>query len=159
MPMNPDVGVLSALIGACKIHGNIELGEQVGKRVIELKLENSGRYVLLANLYTKGGRWEDVANVRRMMNERGVKKVPGFSVNELEGVVNEFIAGGRAHPEIEKIYAKADELLEGMRCVGYVPNSDIEGAIRNLEEEEERENPSYYHSEGLKTRSNHLRWF
>ncbi|XVF81876.1 hypothetical protein PTKIN_Ptkin15bG0190900 [Pterospermum kingtungense] len=44
-----------------------------------------------------------------MMNERGVKKVP---VIELKGVVNEFIVGGRAHPETEKIYAKVDEMLE-----------------------------------------------
>ena len=42
MPMSPDIGVLGALFGACMIHGNIELGGQVGKRVIEQKPENSG---------------------------------------------------------------------------------------------------------------------
>ncbi|XWS14294.1 hypothetical protein CRYUN_Cryun36dG0110100 [Craigia yunnanensis] len=145
MPMSPDVGVLGALFGACRIHGNIELGEQVGNRVIELEPENSGRYVLLANLYANAARWEEVANVRRMMNERGVKKVPGFSVIELEGVVNEFIAGGRAHPETKEIYAKVDEMLECIRSVGYVPNT--EGVVHDLDEE--RENPSYYHSEKL----------
>ncbi|KAE8698306.1 beta-1,3-galactosyltransferase 7-like [Hibiscus syriacus] len=108
MPMSPDVGVLGALFGACRIHGNIELGEEIGKRVIELEPDNSGRYVLLANMYADAGRWEDVANVRRMMNERGVKKVPGFSVIELQGEVNEFIAGGRDHPESKEIYTKAD---------------------------------------------------
>lgn len=148
MPMSPDVGVLGALFGACKIHGNIELGEQIGKRVIELEPENSGRYVLLANMYANAGRWEDVANVRRMMNERGVKKVPGFSVIELEGVVNEFIAGGRAHPEAKEIYAKVDEMLERIRSVGYVPDTEREVADIDLDEEE-RENPSYYHSEKL----------
>ncbi|KAK6265181.1 hypothetical protein QUC31_016018 [Theobroma cacao] len=146
MPMSPDVGVLGALFGACRIHGNIELGEQIGKRVIELEPENSGRYVLLANLYANTGRWEDVANVRRMMNDRGVKKVPGFSVIELEGVVNEFIAGGRAHSETKEIYSKVDEMLECIRSVGYVP--DTEGVVHDLDEEE-RENPLYYHSEKL----------
>ncbi|XWS38876.1 hypothetical protein CRYUN_Cryun18bG0001000 [Craigia yunnanensis] len=146
MPMSPDVGVLGALFGACRIHGNIELGEQVGKRVIELELENSVRYVLLANLYANVGIWKDVANVRRMMKDRGVKKVPGFSVIELEGVVNEFIAGGRAHPETKEIYAKVDEMLECIRSVGYVPNS--EGVVRDLDEEES-EKPLYYHSEKL----------
>ncbi|GMJ14047.1 Chloroplast RNA Editing Factor 7 [Hibiscus trionum] len=146
MPMSPDVGVLGALFGACRIHGNIELGEEVGKRVIELEPDNSGRYVLLANMYANAGRWEDVANVRRMMNERGVKKVPGFSVIELQGEVNEFIAGGRNHPESKEIYTKLDEVLECIRAVGYVPS---EGAIQEFEEEEEKENPLYYHSEKL----------
>ncbi|KAK9288226.1 hypothetical protein L1049_016675 [Liquidambar formosana] len=88
MPMNPDAGVLGALVGACRIHKNTELGEQIGKKVIELEPQNSGRYVLLANLYANAGRWEDVANVRKLMNDRGVKKAPGFSMIELEGFPN-----------------------------------------------------------------------
>ncbi|OMO72388.1 hypothetical protein CCACVL1_17832 [Corchorus capsularis] len=146
MPMSPDVSVLGALFGACRIYRNIELGEQVGKRVIELEPENSGRYVLLANLYADAGRWEDVANVRRTMNERSVKKVPGFSVIELKGVVSEFIAGGTSHPETKEIYAKVDEMLGCIRSVGYVPQT--EGGVNDLIEEE-GDNPSYYHSEKL----------
>jgi len=94
MPMDPDAGVLGALLGACKIHGNVDLGEQIGYRVIELDPNNSGRYILLANLYASVGRWDDVANVRRLMNDRGVNKEPGWSMIELDGAVNEFIAGG-----------------------------------------------------------------
>ncbi|KAG5546074.1 hypothetical protein RHGRI_018298 [Rhododendron griersonianum] len=85
MPMIPDASVLGALLGACRIHGEIELGEQIGQKVIELEPHNSGRYVLLANIYADAGRWEDVATVRKLMNDRGVKKAPGFSRIELEG--------------------------------------------------------------------------
>ena len=60
MPMNHDAGVLRALLGACKIYKNIELGKQIGKRVIELEPNNNRRYVLLANSYANAGRWEDV---------------------------------------------------------------------------------------------------
>ncbi|XP_031285842.1 pentatricopeptide repeat-containing protein At5g66520-like [Pistacia vera] len=146
MPMNPDESVLGALLGACRIHKNMELGEQIGKRLINLDPKNSGRYVLLANIYANAGRWEDVANMRKLMNDRGVKKTPGFSVIELEGVVNEFTAGGRAHPEAKEIYAKVDEMLEGIRPFGYVP--DTEGVLHELEEEE-TENPLNHHSEKL----------
>lgn len=149
MPMSPDAGVLGALLGACKIHGNIELGEQMGRRVIELEPNNSGRYVLLANLYAKAGRWEDVANVRKLMNDRGVKKAPGFSMIELEGVLNEFIAGGRDHPQATEIYAKVDEMLERIKSIGYVPDSDGVLHYDLDEEEEQKENPLYYHSEKL----------
>ncbi|OIT03240.1 PREDICTED: pentatricopeptide repeat-containing protein At5g66520-like [Nicotiana attenuata] len=146
MPMNADVGVLGALLGACRIHKNIELGEIIGKQVIELEPQNSGRYVLLANLYAYAGRWEDVANIRKLMNDRGVKKAPGFSVVELEGVVSEFTAGGRTHPQAKEIYAKVNEMLDCIKSAGYVPDSD--GLQQDIDEEE-RENPLYYHSEKL----------
>lgn len=146
MPMRPDAGVLGALLGACKIHGNVEVGEEIGKQVIELEPSNSGRYVLLANIYANAGRWEDVANVRKLMNDRGVKKAPGFSVIELEGAVSEFIAGGRTHPQAKEIYAKVNEMLDRIRSVGYVPVTD--GALQHISEEE-RENPLYFHSEKL----------
>lgn len=146
MPMNPDVGVLGAFVGACKIHGNIELGEEIGKQVIELEPNNSGRYVLLANLYANAGRWEDVANVRKLMNDRGVKKTPGFSVIEMDGDVSKFIAGGRTHSMAKEIYAKVNEILDTLKSIGYVPVT--EGLLQDISEEE-KENPLYYHSEKL----------
>lgn len=146
MPMRADVGVLGALLGACRIHGNIDLGEEIGRQVIELEPTNSGRYVLLANLYARAGRWEDVANIRKLMNDRGVKKAPGCSAIELEGAVNEFIAGGRAHPEAKETYAKAEEMLDSIRAAGYMPDTD--GVLYDTGEEE-REHPLYYHSEKL----------
>lgn len=147
MPMSPDASVLGALLGGCKIHGNLELGEQVGKRVIELEPGNSGRYVMLANIYACCGKWEQVPGARKLMDDRGVKKVPGFSVIEVEGTVNEFVAEGRDHPLAKaKIYAKVDEMLESIRLVGYV--ADTDGVLNDLVEEE-RENPLFYHSEKL----------
>ncbi|CAA0829848.1 Pentatricopeptide repeat-containing protein [Striga hermonthica] len=144
MPMQADAGVLGALLGACKIHGNINLAEEIGKRVIKLEPQNSGRYVLLANMYLKAGRYEEVAYIRKMMNDRGVKKLAGLSVVELDRTVHEFIAGGRAHPEAREIYAKVDEILVHIMELGYVPESD-----GILPSEEEKENPLFYHSEKL----------
>ena len=60
VPMSPNAGVLGALLGACKINKNIELGKQIGKRVIELEPNNNRCYMLLANSYANAGRWEDV---------------------------------------------------------------------------------------------------
>ncbi|KAL0346190.1 UNVERIFIED_CONTAM: putative pentatricopeptide repeat-containing protein, mitochondrial [Sesamum radiatum] len=146
MPFRPDVGVLGAFLGACRIHGNIDMAEEIGRQVIELEPNNSGRYVLLANLYAKAGRWEDVANIRKLMNDRGVKKVAGFSMIELEGTVSEFIAGGRTHPQATEIYAKLEEMLVRIRDLGYVPDAD--GLLYDISEEE-TENPLHYHSEKL----------
>ncbi|XP_028778360.1 pentatricopeptide repeat-containing protein At5g66520-like [Neltuma alba] len=151
MPMSPDASILGALLGACKIHHNVELGQKIGKMVIDLEPGNSGRYVTLANIYANAGRWEDVANIRKLMNDRGVKKEPGFSIIEMDGVMNEFIAGEMAHPrpdhvQAQAIYAKAEEMLESIRLAGYVPCTD---AVLHDLVEEERENPLFYHSEKL----------
>lgn len=127
MFMDVDVGVLGVFVGVCKIYGNIEFGERIGERVIELDFNNSGRYVLLVNLYVFVGKWEDVVKVRRLMNDRGVKKIFGFFVIELEGSVNEFIVGGRVYFESREIYVKFDEVLGRIRLIGYV--FDIDGVL------------------------------
>lgn len=148
MPMEPDASSLGALLGACKIHGNIDLGEQIGRRVIELDSKNSGRYILLANLYASSGRWDDVANVRRLMNDRGVKKEAGWSMIEKDGAVSKFIAGGKLHPEATQIYAMVDEMIGRIKLAGYVPEIDA-GIMHEIEDAGEEMNPVFFHSEKL----------
>ncbi|KAL8263888.1 hypothetical protein R6Q59_022018 [Mikania micrantha] len=147
MPMDPDGRVMGALAGACRIHGNIKLGEKIGKKVIELEPNDSGRYVLLANIYATAAKWEEVANIRKLMNEKGVKKSCGFSVIEIGGVVNEFIAGGRSHPDSEEIYAKVNEMLACIRSIGYA--TEAKSVVHDISEEEEIEKALFYHSEKL----------
>lgn len=146
MPMDADVGVMGALLGACKIHNNFLLGEKIGEKVIELEPKNSGRYVLLANIYANASKWESVAKIRKLMNDRGVKKAPGFSQIEIGGIINEFIAGGRSHRDSKEIYEKVNEMLTCVKSMGYVPES--EGVLHDISEEDV-ENPVFYHSEKL----------
>eukprot|EP01018_Ginkgo_biloba_P007849 Gb_36704 [translate_table: standard] len=68
----PTTGVLGALLGACRVHCNIELGEHVFERLLELDPKHDGNYVLLSNIYAAAGRWDDVAKVRNMMKDRAV---------------------------------------------------------------------------------------
>ena len=75
-----------------------------------------------------------------------MNKEPGWSMIELDGTVNEFIESGRSHPAAKEIYVKVDEMLELIRLAGYVP--DTGGVLHDIDEEE-RENPLYYHSEKL----------
>lgn len=43
MPMAPNPGAWGALLGGCKIHGNVDVGEAAGKRLLKLQPEHSGR--------------------------------------------------------------------------------------------------------------------
>eukprot|EP01018_Ginkgo_biloba_P018588 Gb_36614 [translate_table: standard] len=132
MPVKPDAGVWRALLGSCRIHCNIVLGEHVANQLLDLEHENAGIYVLLSNIYAAAGRWEDVAKVRTMMNERGLKKAPGCSSIEVNNRIHSFLSGDRSHPQSEKIY-QALEILGGqMKEVGYVPNTSF--VLHDVEE-------------------------
>ncbi|WOL05234.1 hypothetical protein Cni_G13961 [Canna indica] len=60
MPVEPHAGAWGALLGACKIHGDIALGETIAKRLFEVEPTNAGNYVLLSNIYAVKDRWADV---------------------------------------------------------------------------------------------------
>ncbi|XP_011626884.1 pentatricopeptide repeat-containing protein At5g66520-like [Amborella trichopoda] len=80
MPMKPDSSVLGSLLNACFVHGDDQLGERIGKKLIELEPGHSGRYVGLSNLYAKAGRWGEAEKVRAVMDSRRVRKPPACSM-------------------------------------------------------------------------------
>lgn len=110
MPIKPDGAVWGALLGACKIHQNVELAELAFERVVELEPANIGYYVLLSNIYTDTKNSKGVLRIRIMMKERKLKKDPGCSYVELKGRVHPFVVGDRNHPQGEEIYGVLDEL-------------------------------------------------
>ncbi|XP_050203731.1 pentatricopeptide repeat-containing protein At2g13600-like [Mercurialis annua] len=115
MPMEADSIIWSALLGGCVIHGCVELGEFAAERVIELEPNNSGNYVLLANLYGYGRRWLELARIRETMKDRGIRKSPGCSWIEDKDEVHSFVAGDRCHKRREEIYSTLQTLSFHMR--------------------------------------------
>ncbi|XP_038697510.1 putative pentatricopeptide repeat-containing protein At5g37570 [Tripterygium wilfordii] len=79
MPMEPHAGSWGALLWACKLHGDIELGKVVANRLFELEPQNAATYVLLSNIYAAAEQWKDASIVRNKMKEMGVRKMPARS--------------------------------------------------------------------------------
>ncbi|KAK4352780.1 hypothetical protein RND71_028298 [Anisodus tanguticus] len=79
MPIEPHAGAWGALLGACKLHCDIEVGQEVSERLFELEPQNTGNYVLLSDIYAAANRWLDVALLRQKMSEKGLRKIPGCS--------------------------------------------------------------------------------
>lgn len=146
MKVKPDFVVWGSLLGACRIHKNVELAEISAKELFELDPTNCGYYVLLSNIYADAGRWEDVEKMRIVMKNCGLVKPPGFSLVELKGKVHVFLVGDKEHPQHEKIYAYLEELSVKLQEVGYVPNKT---SVLHDVDEEEKEMTLRVHSEKL----------
>jgi pentatricopeptide repeat protein len=79
MPTEPDAQVWGALLGACKIHSNVSLGEVALHHLHKLEPGNAAHYVVLSDIYAQCGRWNDARRTRSHMNDNGLKKIPGYS--------------------------------------------------------------------------------
>ncbi|KAJ4976500.1 hypothetical protein NE237_001606 [Protea cynaroides] len=146
MPIEANVIVWGALLGGCRIYGDIERGERVVQRILELDSEHSGSYVYLANVYASVGRLDDAAKCRLNMRENKVMKTPGCSWIEVHNAVHEFFMGDRSHPQSDIIYATISDLMLRMKLAGYKPKTDL---IVHSIDEEEKENALSTHSEKL----------
>ncbi|KAK8445099.1 hypothetical protein SEVIR_9G257900v4 [Setaria viridis] len=115
MPMDPDAVVWGALFFACRMHGNITLGEKAAMKLVELDPSDSGIYVLLANMYAEANMRKKADKVRAMMRHLGVEKVPGCSCIELNGVVHEFVVKDKSHVDTNAIYDCLHEITLQIR--------------------------------------------
>ncbi|KAH9576291.1 hypothetical protein CY35_01G154600 [Sphagnum magellanicum] len=75
MPFKPDVTSWKVFLGACRNHGNVEMGEHVAKRVLELEPGSTAGYVLLSSIYAAAGSRSLCENVEQQRKQRGVKKL------------------------------------------------------------------------------------
>ncbi|XP_043692483.1 pentatricopeptide repeat-containing protein At2g02980, chloroplastic [Telopea speciosissima] len=147
LPINPTPILWRTLLSACSSHGNVELAKHVFERIFELDDSHGGDYVILSNMFARAGRWEDVNNLRKMMKDRGVVKVPGCSSVEVDNVVHEFFSGDGTHSESKGLHRVLDDLVKELKLVGYVPDTSL--VVHADMEEEEKEATLRYHSEKL----------
>ncbi|MQL89786.1 hypothetical protein Taro_022363 [Colocasia esculenta] len=146
MPLKPDASVWGALLGACRIYGNVELGTLAFNGLREIDPENVGYYVLLSNMYAKAGKWKGVDDVRSLVKDRGLRKTPGWTSTEVNNKVHVFFTGNYSHPQSEEIYKKLRDLTAKMKALGYVP--DYSFVLQDVEVDE-KEHILLSHSERL----------
>lgn len=115
MPIKPDSTVWGALLCGCRVYRDVKLAEKVAEKIFELEPDNTGFYVLLANIYTEAEKWEEVKKLRERIGGRGLKKSPGCSWIETRGKVQVFVSGKNSHPQKEKIKKFIEDIMERMK--------------------------------------------
>ncbi|CAI8592890.1 unnamed protein product [Vicia faba] len=146
MPFPPGATVWRTLLGAARVHRNIELGELAAEKLISLQPEDSAAYVLLSNMYAAAGNWQERTSVRKLMDKRKVKKEPGYSWIEVKNKTYSFLAGDLTHPLSNQIYSKLSELNIRLKDVGYQPDTNL---VFHDIEDEQKETILSQHSEKL----------
>ncbi|XP_031261606.1 pentatricopeptide repeat-containing protein At2g29760, chloroplastic-like [Pistacia vera] len=146
MPYEANSIIWRALLGACRLHGNAEIGEIAGQKLLELEPNHGAYYVLLSNLLANTNQWEEARKVRKLMDDKGIQKPPGWSYIEFNGTLHRFLASEKSHPEAIEIELMLKDMTMRLKTTGYVPNTTQ--VVFDVDEEE-KETVVSYHSEKL----------
>lgn len=72
LPFEPTIEPWIALLGACKIHGNVDAGERAFECIKRLEPGHVGAVVLLSNVYAAAKRWDAVDVTRLRMRDGAI---------------------------------------------------------------------------------------
>ncbi|XP_022964728.1 pentatricopeptide repeat-containing protein At2g27610 isoform X2 [Cucurbita moschata] len=133
MPFPASPTMWRTVLAACRIHRNLELGKLAAEKLISLQPNDSAAYVLLSNIHAVAGNWQERAKVRKLMDERKVKKEAGCSWIEVKNRIFSFLAGDVSHPFSDIVYAKLEELSIKLKDMGY--QADTNYVLHDVEEE------------------------
>ncbi|CAA6660415.1 unnamed protein product [Spirodela intermedia] len=80
-------------------------GKEAAMKLYELEPKSSAPYITLASAFAVVGMWDEVAEVRGMWKQKGVKKSAGWSWLEVGNMVHLFLVGDKSHTESREIYS------------------------------------------------------
>jgi pentatricopeptide repeat protein len=146
MSLQPDASIWGALLSACRVHGNVDLGKIASEHLFEVEPEHVGYHVLLSNMYASAGKWEGVDEIRSIAHGKGLRKTPGWSSMEVDNKVEVFYTGNQTHPMYEEMYRELTALQAKLKMIGYVP--DHRFVLQDVEDDE-KEHILMSHSERL----------
>lgn len=147
LPVTPDAAIWGALLGACRIHKDIERGERIGKIMKELDPNHAGCQILLRNIYSASGKYREANALTEKFESVGQKKIPGCSSIELNGEFHQFLVGDRSHPQTKQLYSFLNDMASKLKIAGYIPV--VTEVLLDIDDEEDKETALLKHSEKL----------
>jgi len=126
MKVEANAGLWGSLLGACRVHKNLELGIFASRRLFELEPDNASNYITLSNMHAEAGRWKEVERLRMMMRDKRAGKQPGCSWIEVQNQIQHFLSHDVAKLRHENIQLILNTLAAHMRDKCNI--SDMESA-------------------------------
>ncbi|XP_021742557.1 pentatricopeptide repeat-containing protein At4g18840-like [Chenopodium quinoa] len=112
MPMKPNIVIWGAFLNACRIHGYMDIDDDIVSVLCQLASEDGGAYVLLSNIFVAKSDWNLVEGLRKKIRESiSEKKTPGCSSIEVNSTVHEFFVEDRLHPK----WVEINDVIMGLK--------------------------------------------
>lgn len=143
MPVEPDQMIWSSILNSSRIHKNHELAKRAAEKLFDIGHDEATPYIILSQMYSKMGNWEEAAKLKKMMRERGIRKEPGYSWVEVKNHAYKFSANNDISADIRDTLQKLSKDIEK---AGYRPDTSC--THQNVEEGTKAES-LMYHSERL----------
>lgn len=113
--LEPNAVLWSSFLSSCRTYGEMKLGKEAAMKLYELDPNSSAPYITLASALAVVGMWDEVAEVRGMWKQKGVKKNTGWSWLEVGSSAHLFLVGDKSHSESREIYATLDLMTLQMK--------------------------------------------
>lgn len=113
LPFPVDSSIWCALLNGCRIHKRMDIVKKIEKNLLDVETADTGYYTLLSNVYAEEGTWDKVGKVRSVMKSKGLKKVPSYSIIEIDKRNHRFGPGDTSHSQTKAIY----EFLENFQSL------------------------------------------
>ncbi|KAL2330934.1 hypothetical protein Fmac_018515 [Flemingia macrophylla] len=131
----PTPNMWAALLTACRIHENLELGKFAAEKIYSLEPEKMCNYIVLLNLYNSSGKLKEAAGVLQTLKSKGLRMLPACTWIEVKKQQYAFLCGDKSHSQTKEIYQKVDNLMVEISRHGYV--EDNRTLLPDVDEEEQ----------------------
>ncbi|KAH6819453.1 Pentatricopeptide repeat superfamily protein [Perilla frutescens var. frutescens] len=144
-PIKPTINMWAALLTACRVHKNLELGKYAAEKLYGMEPEKLSNYVVLLNIYSSSGKLQEAAEVLRTLRRKGLRMLPACTWIEIKKQQYVFFTGDKSHPQTKEIYDNLDEVKLQISKHGYLPHGN--NLLPDVDEREE--SMLLHHSEKL----------
>ncbi|KAK6783725.1 hypothetical protein RDI58_017179 [Solanum bulbocastanum] len=147
MPVKPNVGIWQTLLGACRVHKNVEIGREVGEILLKLDGNNPVNYVMMSNIFADARLWEKCEGLRGLVKTKGLRKQAGQSWVEIDKKMHFFYNRDETHPLTKAIHEFLYKMEKKMKYeLGYT--REVSFSLHDVEDET-RDESLRFHSEKL----------
>ncbi|XP_019054806.1 PREDICTED: pentatricopeptide repeat-containing protein At4g39530-like [Nelumbo nucifera] len=85
MPYEPDALIWRTLLAACKLHSNVNYAQLAKDCILHVEGKDRPSLILMSNIYSELGKWDDVERIRRRIRDESCGKIPGVSWVQIKG--------------------------------------------------------------------------
>ncbi|KAF3649025.1 putative pentatricopeptide repeat-containing protein [Capsicum annuum] len=147
MPVKQNVGIWQTLLGACRVHKNVEIGREVGEILLKLDGNNPVNYVMMSNIFADARLWEECEGLRGLVKTKGLRKEAGQSWVEIDKKMHFFYNRDETHPLTKSIHEFLYKMEKRMKDeLGYT--REVSFSLHDVEDET-RDEGLRFHSEKL----------